>query len=121
MWETRKREKEKKSLIRSLRSTRRSSAAQSLVKLRDFFVKSGILFCVFVTGRGGEAGFPCTFELTESLRTDAVVSSDLDSALAFVEDGLIALQAPGLEKENFVDYAHRSRLMVVGVGGGGQR
>ena len=90
------------------------SAAFALVKLKDFLSTHGILFCVFVTGR--EIGFPCTFDLTEKL-TDgefrAVVAANLDAGLAYCEDGLISLQAPGLGKE-IVDAGLLFGVLVVG-------
>eukprot|EP00581_Thalassiosira_minuscula_P005996 CAMPEP_0183735588 /NCGR_PEP_ID=MMETSP0737-20130205/47122_1 /TAXON_ID=385413 /ORGANISM="Thalassiosira miniscula, Strain CCMP1093" /LENGTH=905 /DNA_ID=CAMNT_0025969387 /DNA_START=173 /DNA_END=2890 /DNA_ORIENTATION=+ len=100
-----------------------SSAAQAIVKLRDSLTKEfGIKLSIFVPGRS--QGFPCETNLSGQLNsrytpsdqtpkgnqdnnknllaklTGSTVCSDLDEALVYAEDALIAMENPELLYDN---------------------
>lgn len=89
-----------------------SSAAQGIVKLKTLLTDKFQLLCIFVSG--SSEGFPCQFELSNSLsdiqqlpsehtslllnpaKTKSHVCESLDLAILFAEDALIAIQNPTL-------------------------
>lgn len=97
-----------------------SSAAQAILKLRDSLANQfGIRLCIFVPG--AKDGFPCEINLSEELKsqitgettngqdnehrllatlTGSQVCDDLDAALVFAEDALIAWVDPRLLYDN---------------------
>lgn len=102
-----------------------SSAAQAIVKLRDSLTNQfGVKLSIFVPG--SDKGFPCEINLSKELNshihnddkapmrsgshvndqrllarlTGSQVCDDLDSALVYAEDSLIAMVNPSLLYEN---------------------